>query len=406
MTTTEHESHGLALLGAYGPNGYERELRALRRLPEAQQRQILTRLSSLHAYAELSAPSYHHAEKFAAEIGMRRANFMRLLKRLCEHGPVDGLAKHRHVKRRASFARDGCSDDVEKVLASVLSHDPIATLGDVMAALGRNLPSEAVPHASTIRRRLSAVRQADVGEPFATVLVRREAVFGRSVVKCCSPTDVVARPGVGSPFGTIATCYLGLVLDVDTRLVIGAGLHPKPDTALAGAIRDVAAFLATMVVADLPVHPDLVRHVRSIVDEGSEEWAVASLPPSPSERMERGSIWRRYRDSGSRWLIRIVGDRLGEVGFVSEGAARRMPFRRGTWDMETAKEFVREEVDDWNFHLLCARLGLRPEGGPGLVAKRMTDWSRASGSMDGSSADFLQGTYYRPEEVTASVHLL
>lgn len=406
MTTlTEYESHCLALLGAYGPHGYERELRALRRLPEAQQRQILMRLGSLHAYAELSTPSYHQAEHFAAQIGMRRANFLRLLERLSEHGPVDALARHRHVKRRASSARDGCSDAVEKVLASVLSRDPIATLGDVMAALNGNLPSAEVPHASTIRRRLSAVRQADVDEPFATAMVRRDAVFGRSVVKCCSPTDVVARPGVGSTFGRIATCYLGLVLDVETRLVIGAGLHPEPEKALAGAVRDVAAFLATMVVADLPVHPDLVRHLRSIIEEGSDERVIVSLSPPPSTRTEDAPVWRRYTDSGTRWLFRMVGDRLGEVGFVSEGAARSMPLRGGAWDMEVATEFVREEVDDWNYRLLCSRLGLRPEGGAGLVAKRMTDWSRARGSMDGSAADFLRGTYYEPGEVEASVHL-
>lgn len=389
----------LDLLGEIGPNTRAQEIDTLRSLTKETRQFVLSRLFALHAYSELAQPTAKDAERLAATIGIKRTNFMRLLSRLREHG-LDALIPHRRVAPRGSKSRDGLPSAAEKALADVLTDDPMASLSKIAQRLRSLLDGHEMPAESMLRRRVYAARQAGAGGPAAAALNRADAVFGREMMMGATPTDILIDRGVEFGDQRFQSCLLGLVIDVETRLVVGAGLSPHPELALAGAIIDVQAFLARMTIGKVAVSskpPRIVRGAReddpleNVADMDDDAYAYYSVPEVLQGR-------------STRLLFRIIGDRLGQISLRERGSRSRRIDEDSGLKFDDARRRVREEVDAWNYRVLCTRAGVRPEAGEEIKARRLRQWSSGEEPLFGARDICPMGIQLDHDAIRSAVH--
>lgn len=365
----------LALLGEIGPRTRSQELDTLRSLPEETQAFVLSRLVALHAYDELAQPTAKDAERLAATIGIKRTNFMRLLSRLRQHG-LDALIPHRRVAPRVSKSREGLPAAAEKALAVVLAEEPMASLSDIARRVRSMLSDDQMPVASMLRRRVYAARQAGAEGPAAAALNRPDAVFGRKIVIGGTPSDIRIDRGIELGDQRLQSCFLGLVVDVETRLIVGAGLSPHPEEALAGAILDVQAFLRRMTIGEAAVSSKPPR----IVTGRREDDARGDITDVEDDAGYRDaypdfSVPEVLQGRSTRLLFRMIGDSLGRISLRERDSRSQNTDEGFGLKFEDARRHVREEVDAWNYRILCTRARVRADAAPEVVARRLREWS-------------------------------
>lgn len=271
------------------------ELALLAAQSAENQAMMAERLEILELYLEHPRRTMAAADRAAETMGVSRRQFLRLLAKYGELGPVRALTPRFRNVQRASVRRDGFSPEIEAALSRKLQTDPAAKLADISVYLRRELPPEAQPSASALRRRVLALR----AQPVNT------GRFGDEFIVDQAAIDLAVMSGSKRSF-----CMLTLMVDKATRLIVGGSATPddRMGVGLLLALNHASATIAKQAqTAALPI-ASRIGHIHWIAPPGFESatGAIENTKNQPDLTLESGG----KRRHGSL-LLRVVGDRFG-----------------------------------------------------------------------------------------------
>ena len=332
------------LLSKYVTSGaeLENEMWLLATQSEAKQETVWERLEVIDRYLQIDSPTGIDADAAAAEIGIARRRFYRLIANLRSLGPVRALSPgFRNVKRKAP-TKDGLEKHVEIAIQKALREEPDAKMAEIyrfVAAECERLEASK-PSPTAVRRRVHAIRRS------ATPLKQGETI-GETVV-----VDQVALDLVIDWFDGARLSVITLIIDFETRIILGFGLSigEGAGNGLESALHDMSKRLPKLSTFGTP-HVGKLSRVRWTVPP-SIEYAADALSSKSNPREERpdievfGSGPRRHGDQ----IMRLIGDRIGPYEFRRLTDLVHLPRVKDqpATDFNDAVRIVGYAVEKWN----------------------------------------------------------
>ena len=351
----------------------EAEMALLLAQPPEKQRIVEERLTYIDAYARLDRPSVSDVDTAAAQLGVSRRQFYRLLAKLRTYGPVRALTPGFQNVARASAVREGLAEPIEAVLRQALSSAPdmrISKLHALVAGECKRL-SLTPPTDWMLRQRVHALRSSGVQGG--------DGQFGSEIVIDQVSLDL-AIDWLGLPrYGIFSA-----IVDRSTKLIIGSSILPRDGygDGLALALKDLESRgLLWLREQHLPTAKQL-RELVWIAPPGLEKLAdaVASTPLNATETVVKvvSDGPRRHGEA----LLRLIGDRLGPYDIR---ARRPLDLRGGRptdggMPFDDAERAVRYCVDAWNKKLISnlprenAAERLKHARRLNRIARQIADW--------------------------------
>ncbi len=379
----------LELLGRFSASTAEWERREFATLPKDTQALVLHRLDVLDRYLALSKPKVSDADAAAEAISIPRSNFYRMLSRYKEGGAVLGLVPHARVKRPAMQAGKAFEADLTRLVREHPT-ERLAFFEKALEAVARKHGTRP-PSRVTIQRRIAELRATTAAPPHARSSVSANPVFGRQLLvdQCLlgvPVADDASKPRLG----------IAVVLDVDTRLLLGVGLGPAglPQKILAGAVADTDAFWEERLLGSFPTRalPERVEWVpppggdaavAGFVDR-ARAWDIAAVVDGAPDR-RHGARLEDFlgRGFGGYSLIPYSGD--ADVVDVPDIPPEPLITVAGT---------LARAVEEWNMEIVRRRQKARLVLRGATWDKRLEQWrstKRASDLDGGEIAMLLSG---------------
>ena len=332
------------------------EYASLRTLPKIKQDEMLRRLRVIDTYLrEENAAGKGDVDRAAEELGLHRRSFYRLLDKLRKEGPVRGLTPNYRIARTRSSAADGLGDVVERALIDVLDAEPTARTGDLLAAV-RSACADigiAAPADAAVRRRIDALRRSpSLGAKSA---VRGKAGLARAILVDQTAISVPVRRASGSYELAVVT----FIVDVDTRVIFGAGIKDVDAAAsgLRNAVCDADRRLEVLSTGSLR-QSDLIEEIHWVVPDGMEH-----LAESWARAMNETGLAGAFSAVGERRhgqrLRRLIGAQLGSIRLLPRSTAHPQI----EWSSEMPEpispgplaELLERAVDEWNYSIVQTR---------------------------------------------------
>lgn len=401
MSHFEHRSRDelLGLLGRYSPTTAEWERREILALAEDVREVILRRLDVLDRYLAGSSRTTADADAAAEALGIPRSNLYRMLKRYQQAGALLGLAPHARIKRPARRAGEGY--DFSSEITRLLRENPKAKLGffvDRLDEISTGMDGARPPSRISIQRHIAEFR-SHTAAPTRRSAAIADPVFGRDLlIDACllgvTPDEESFGPRLGVAF----------VVDLDTRLVIGAGLGRAANLQLAlrGALADTDAFWDAPLIGSFPTRK-LPERVEWILPPRAEVAAAGFSARTRDWGIDGAVDVSPGREHGGR-LIDVLGPEFGRyplVPFVGDPDHAELPTKVAEPKVATAGDLgsvqaapivtepivtiagvLRRSIEEWNMEIVRrrerARLVLR---GP-TWNQRLDAWSSSKRASD------------------------
>jgi hypothetical protein len=331
------------------------ELARFRALTPANRAIVADRLQAIDGYKRLSKPSREDADRAAARLGMKRANFYRLRTRAEKLGPIIGLTPGARAKPVPSAARDGLHPLAEEAIAKVLASTPDAPLVDFLVAVSRAFKGRRIkePTEATVRRRLAVLRQPGARPDQEAWTPKR--IFNRNIL--------VDQCAVASKaHGVDANIAIVFIVDSDTRLILGCG-QSGPDeqwSGLAAALKHAARSARDFVVGGYNVDPapDVVRWVMTEeMRTDSDNWE-----PFKGWGDTDADLYGMGKRSRGQRLVNLLGPQFDTFTLMprvlGEGLRRNSEIhKRPPPDLSSA---IAEATARWNYRILETASGMAP----------------------------------------------
>jgi hypothetical protein len=344
------------------------ELALLSVQPGEKQASFAARLREIDSYLALEKRGNEAADAAALRLGVQRRQFLRLVAKLKEVGPVRALVPKLQNATRPSAVRDGLGEQVEEILSKILAAEPDAKLTSVQKQLDEQLPpSVPRPGWGSLRRRLQVLRGTKV-------IGRTSGSFGESLIVDQSSTTMPVRATSRDPDYAVVT----FVVDRATTLVLGGAISTYDNigtgvrTALASAEDH---FLPKLKDHGFPVASALSR-LEWVVPPGLE-MQVTEQPevvrPKSLEIVIHNEGARRHGDL----LLRTIGDRLGPYRLrVRQTTNLESAARPGgaALHIDEATDLLYKLLDEHNrsrIEQLVAMDEYRPDSDPATRATRL-----------------------------------
>lgn len=326
------------------------ELGLLSKHDEEKRSIFYRRLRAVDQYLSKSDPSVSDVDEAAAQVGVSRRQFYRLLTKVRALGPVRGLLPGLQNVARSSVATEGLDEPIEAILIQEMKRDPaikIAQLESLVVArsdeLGFDRPSE-----WKLRRRIHALR--------ASGIVGSNIEFGRSLVVDQIAVDLPVRDRGAAYYAGVT-----LIIDRNTRLIAGGSVTVGDGIGLGigQALADMSRRKVDFSTSGIPVATKLER-LTWVVPPGLERHASEA-----SGRVDaRGrKIAAEVVDRGARrhgeLIQRLLGDRLGIYHFRTRselGVDAEVAPEGSIDDVEFASRVIRHCIDSWNKRLMQGRI--------------------------------------------------
>jgi hypothetical protein len=251
------------------PDAYEDELGKLQALSPKSRDEALQRLTVIDQFLGTERPTLDDADAQAAKLGIRRRNLYRLISRLRELGPVTGLAPYARSNASNSQAKRGLPAVAEKALCETIIQTPRASLSYLVMRIENACKASgtAAPSMGAIRNRLAEVRRAGGIIDKAPFHGRR--MFGRRILI----DQTAARANAVD-----ADIILSIIVDAETRLVIGTGyeMPGQSGVSLKRAISAARRSSSKLVIApfEAVAAPEELRWVAPDgFEESAKRWA-------------------------------------------------------------------------------------------------------------------------------------
>lgn len=332
------------LLSKYVTSGaeLENEMWLLATQSEEKQETVWERLDVIDRYLQIENPKGSDADAAAAEIGIARRRFYRLIANLRTLGPVRALSPgFRNVKRKAP-TKDGLEKHVEIAIQKALREKPDAKIAEiyrfVTAECERLEISE--PSPTTVRRRVHAIRRS------ATPLGKSGTV-GEKIVVDQVALDLAIEWMAGARLSVIT-----LIIDGQSRAIFGFGLSvgEGAGNGLESALHDMSKRLPKLSTFGIPNVGKLSRVIWTVPP--SIEYAAGAVSSKSNSEEEGldieviGSGPRRHGDQ----IMRLVGDRIGPYEFRRLTDLVHLPRVNDQLptDFNDAVRIVGYAVDKWN----------------------------------------------------------
>lgn len=277
------------------PANLDSEIALLSAQSAENQSVMAARLEVIERYLQSSSRTMDVADRAAQLMGVKRRQFLRLVAKCAELGPVRALTPRFRNVQRASVRTDGFNSNVEAHLATILAERPDAKLAEIDAYLREHLAPSEYPSGSALRRRvlgLRAARNSTSGR------------FGDEFIVDQAAIDLAITGGSSS------SCLLTLVVDRATRLIIGGSAIPddKMGIGLRLALNHANDTIARQAQGSALSLAPRIGRISWIAPPGFEtaSGAIQAAPKQPEFSIETDGA-RRH---GSL-LLRTIGDRFG-----------------------------------------------------------------------------------------------
>jgi hypothetical protein len=321
----------------------EDELAILSTQLPAKRAELQRRLVVVDAFLQLDRQSVAAADAAAAELGLTRRTFYRLLAKVREFGAVRALSPgYRNVARR-SQTRGGFSDEIEAMLQTRLLAAPEARVSDIAKFIKAGCVDRKIeyPGDTAIRRRIQALRSSGK-------LVNDNAVVGARIAVDQSALSLHLESG--SP------AVVTLIIDQESKLILSSAVSVPDD---GGIGLQTAVWRFRQRLSQLPVHA-LAGHLEEVtwvVPEGLDWLCEANRcgmsKPKRARVLAIGNDPRRHGDA----IVRLLGDRLGPYEFRRYSTElSQSSVRSHLWDdLEGAERLIDACVENWNDRILSLR---------------------------------------------------
>ena len=318
------------------------EVALLLSLPAAKQKTVLDRLEAMDRYLSQSQQTVEEVGRAAESLGMAPRNFYRLLSKMKEFGPVQGLSPKFSKAPRAFPVHTGLSEVAEEEVRAFVQENLYVKMTDLIGRVMERSreAGEKLPSAAAVRRRVEALRR----QGFA---VKKGARLGRRIVIDQVLIDLPVRfpTGIEKPVATF-------IIDRETLVILGAGLAQSKSVG-AGfqrALRDLErGRLAEL--ADMTAIPfaKRIEGVDWVVDRGLDSRISMvsrdSRVLTPSLEI---SIHVEGQRRGGMLLTKLLGDRLGTLRFLLKPRAAKL-----------AEDAEASAVDPWMaMNILSAQVAI------------------------------------------------
>jgi hypothetical protein len=346
MTANQFE----ALVASHLPpeQSLDEELVRLAKLSAKQRAEVAERLVLVDAYLTGERQGNAEADEAAAKMGRSRRQFLRLVAKVREHGPVRGLAPGYRNNPRQSQPRDGLFkgasgdqgfDEVDEIVRDWVrlgEGDPIGILATKVraqcAAFDLVPPSDA-----TLRKRIHALRAEGYERAGSSS-------FGADLLVDQVTLDLPLGDAQDSSLGTAT-----FIVDTYTTMIVGIGLS------IGGpGIEGVSLALLDAMEARQPS----LQWCNSVIADkiGRLTWMLPPGMEAPSaldEMAAAQSIEFRMLPSGTRRsgaaLMRLLGDRLGPYPFAPRAERdEKVKAGRPGVSLDVARRVVATAADSWN----------------------------------------------------------
>jgi len=319
------------------PNGrIEGELAILSTQSPAKRAELQRRLAVVDAFLQLDRQSVAAADAAAAELGLTRRTFYRLLAKVREFGAVRALSPgYRNVARR-SQTRGGFSEQIEALLQAKLVEAPEARVSDIAKFIKAECAERKTeyPGDTAIRRRIQALRSSGK-------LVNDNAVVGARIAVDQSALSLHLQSG--SP------AVVTLIIDQESKLILSSAVSVPDD---GGIGLQTAVWRFKERLSQLPVRAlaGRLKEVTWVVPEGLDWLCEADRcgmsKPERARVLAIGNDPRRHGDA----IVRLLGDRLGPYEFRRYSTELgQSSVRSHLWDdLEGAERLIDACIENWN----------------------------------------------------------
>jgi hypothetical protein len=333
-----------ALVARHLPPGQslDEEMVRLAKISAKQRADLAERLAVVDAYLTGQRQGNAEADEAAAKLGRSRRQFLRLVAKMREFGPIRGLAPgYRNNPRRAQ-PRDGLFaefDEVDEIVRDwvrIGTHDAVSTLATKVraqcAAFDLAPPSDA-----TLRKRIHALR--------AEGLERKESgSLGSDLLIEQVPLNLPVGDNDASALATVT-----LIVDTYTTIILGVGVMVDPlgVEGLSWALGDLMGRRWQSLTKYNGLVAERVDRVTWMLPLEVSEPEVLTSAATAS------AIELRMLPSGTRRvgaaLMRLLGDRLGPYAFAPRaGQAKAIRLDRPGVSLDVAARALSASADAWN----------------------------------------------------------
>lgn len=328
------------LLARFAKGPVERELGMFAALPVDKRRTVELRLRGIARYRA----DHGAGTSVAKDLGLTPRSLYRLAARVDDVGPVEALAPLAGAGRKKRSDVAVLPPAAEARLAALLAERPGASWSDIMDAVAA--AGGPAPSVSAVRRRAMMLRREYVAPA--------DAVLGRALLIDQIALDITTR----FDGGEVRYLVADVMLDLETRLILGAAPADAPTSARVGRmgllVRTAAQILRGLEspwrvadriaslswVVDDDVDPAAVRRVADI---GAAMRPPVSVSVSSTGRFRRGTE-----------LIKFVGDHIHSVELLPRATVD--PVAKHAADgfarPQVAAAAVRSLVRGWNGDLV------------------------------------------------------
>ncbi|WP_325443594.1 hypothetical protein [Pararhizobium sp.] len=351
----------------------EDEMVVLMTLPPERRDIAFSRMEVIARYLDESGQSTKDAEEAAAALGTGLRNFYRFVARVQKFGPAKGLAPGYRNVQRAATARDGLPSEVEMPLRKLLKRSPEARPAEVYAFIEQLCREKeiSIPSEPTVRRRLAALRQS----PLVQRALAKMVLGSDIVVDQCA----ITLPISGHRPGQISYATVTLVVDRQTKLVLGAGIAESDGIAmgLSSAIFNVEKRLPTFAQHELQLAQS-IDDLRWTVPPDLEYAEDAIFQSEQAAGLKITVKGRGVRRHGAE-LRRLLGNQLGGFEFRNLTTASAEPVSDDKRAAIAPWELLQHAVDGHNQKILARFATLTSQS---LVAERSEQLTNLRRQLD------------------------